>query len=167
MIDEMVSNLHAEQKGDDEKKTYCDGEFDTTDDKKKELENGLEDSQAAIDEMEGAIATLSDEIKALQDGIKALDKAVSEATAERKADHEDYENTMANDSAAKEVLAWAKNRLNKFYAPKLYVPPPKRDFSDEDRITVNMGGTLAPTMTGGIAGTGIAVSLMQISARSK
>merc|ERR1719446_1525044 len=66
---------------------------------------------------------------------------------------------MANNTAAKEVLEFAKNRLNKFYNPKLYKPPPKRELSEEDRIVVNMGGTLAPTAApGGIAGTGIALS---------
>jgi hypothetical protein len=70
---------------------------------------------------------------------------------------------MANDGAAKEVLGWAKNRLNKFYNPKLYVAPPKRELSEEDRITVNMGGTLAPTQPpGGIAGTGIS-ALAQVA----
>jgi len=50
----------------------------------------------------------------------------------------------------------AKNRMNKFYNPALYKAPPKRDLSEEDRITVNMGGTLAATAApGGIAGTGI------------
>merc|ERR1719478_309628 len=66
---------------------------------------------------------------------------------------------MANDGAAKDLLAFAKNRLNKFYNPKLYKAPPKRELSEEDRITVNMGGTLAPTAApGGIAGTGIGLA---------
>merc|ERR1719263_1819269 len=48
------------------------------------------------------------------------------------------------------------NRLNKFYNPKLYKPPPKRELSEDEQITLNMGGTLAPTEApGGIAGTGI------------
>merc|ERR1719221_1286384 len=34
---------------------------------------------------------------------------------------------MAQDTAAKEILAMAKNRLQKFYNPKLYVPPPKQE----------------------------------------
>jgi len=56
-----------------------------------------------------------------------------------------------------------KNRLNKFYNPKLYKPPPKRELSEEDRITVNMGGTLAPTAApGGIAGTGV-TALSQVA----
>merc|ERR1719421_2239379 len=46
--------------------------------------------------------------------------------------------------------------MNKFYNPKLYKPPPKRELTEEERITLNMGGTLEPTPPpGGIAGTGI------------
>merc|ERR1719218_100928 len=65
---------------------------------------------------------------------------------------------MASDSAAKEILGFAKNRLNKFYNPALYKPPPKRELTDEDRATLAAGGTLAPTEApGGIAGTGVTV----------
>merc|ERR1712125_172987 len=70
--------------------------------------------------MGGAIATLKDEIAALEAGIKALDKSVAEATELRKTEHADYETLMTDDTNAKEVLLWAKNRLNKFYNPKLY-----------------------------------------------
>merc|ERR1719172_289801 len=63
---------------------------------------------------------------------------------------------MANNNAAKELIGIAKNRMNKFYNPQLYVAPPKRELSAEDRIAVNMGGTAPPTPApGGIAGTGI------------
>jgi len=65
---------------------------------------------------------------------------------------------MASDSAAKEILGFAKNRLNKFYNPKLYKAPPKRELTDEDRATLAAGGTLAPTAApGGIPGTGVTV----------
>merc|ERR1719356_2297097 len=65
---------------------------------------------------------------------------------------------MASDAAAKELLGFAKNRLNKFYNPKLYKAPPKRELRDEDRATLAAGGTLAPTAApGGIAGTGVTV----------
>merc|ERR1719316_73560 len=68
----------------------------------------------------------------------------------------------------------AKNRMNKFYNPKLYKPPPKRELSEEERITLNMGGTLAPTAPpGGIAGTGISMieedapTLVQVRTKTK
>merc|ERR1719221_2604840 len=113
----------------------------------------------AIADAEEAIATLVSEIKALEDGIKKLDKSVAEATETRKAEHDDYVETLASNTAAKDLLAFAKNRLNKFYNPKLYKAPPKRELSEEDSIVVNMGGTLAPTVApGGIAGTGIGLA---------
>merc|ERR1719159_2206103 len=63
---------------------------------------------------------------------------------------------MAANNAAIELIGFAKNRMQKFYNPKLYKPPPKRELTEEERITMNMGGTLAPTNApGGIAGTGI------------
>merc|ERR1719362_1489913 len=67
------------------------------------------------------------------------------ATVERKAENADYKDIMVSDTAAKELLKWAKNRLNKFYNPALYVPAPKVE--------------AAP---GGTSGTGIAV-LVQTS----
>merc|ERR1719198_2861372 len=74
---------------------------------------------------------------------------------------------MASDSAAKELLGFAKNRLNKFYNPKLYKAPPKRELSEEDRATLSAGGTLAPTVApGGIAGTGV-VALADVSEHVK
>merc|ERR1719269_445431 len=106
--------------------------------------------------MKNTIATLTDEIKALGEGIVALDKSVAEATVTRKEENEDFTELMAADTAAEQLLKYAKNRLNKFYNPKLYKPPPKRELTEEERITLNNGGTLAPTAApGGIAGTGI------------
>jgi hypothetical protein len=167
MIDEMVAMLKEEQLADDHKKEYCLMQFDVTDDKKKDLERTMSLTTAAIEKAKETIATLSDEIAALEAGIKALDKSVAEATEQRKEENEDYTALMASDTAAKDLLALAKNRLNKFYNPKLYKPAPKRELSAEGRIVVEMGGTLAPTNPpGGIAGTGVTV-LAQISAHSQ
>jgi len=167
MIDDMVATLKTEQTDDDSKKEYCGKELDTADDTKKSLEKSISDLDATIADTKEAIATLEDDIKALQSSIKALDESVSEATAQRKEENEDYTELMASDSAAKELLGFAKNRLNKFYNPKLYKAPPKRVLSEEDRITVNMGGTLAPTAApGGIAGTGV-TALADVSEQVK
>jgi len=125
MIDDMVTNLKQEQVDDDSKKEYCEKQLDTTEDKKKELEISLSDSETAIEELEGGIATLTEEIAALEKGLKALDKAVATATVQRKEENQEYKELKQSDTAAKEILLFAKNRLNKFYNPKLYKPPPK------------------------------------------
>merc|ERR1719394_1712214 len=151
----MVANLKQEQVDDDSKKDYCEKQLDTSDDKKKQLEISLSDSETAIEELEGGIATLTEEISALKKGIKALDKAVAEATEQRKEENAEYKELKQSDTAAKEILLFAKNRLNKFYNPKLYKPPPKVELSSEDRIYGNMGGELSTAAPTGIAGTGI------------
>merc|ERR1719486_837551 len=158
LMDEMVVTLKKEQVDDDNKKEYCTIELDLADDKKKELERAISDSEKAIAEVEEGIATVTEEIAALEDGIKALDKSVAEAIEQRKEENEDFTALMSSNSAAKELLAFAKNRLNKFYNPALYKAAPKRELTDEDRATLAAGGTLAPTEApGGIAGTGVTV----------
>jgi len=156
MIDDMVTLLGQEQAADDEKKQYCATEFDSADDEKKALERSISDLETKIEDEQTAIATLTEEIAALEKGIKDLDKQVAEATEARKEAHATFVEELAANTAANELLGIAKNRLNKFYNPKLYKPAPKRELSEEERITVNMGGTLAATAApGGIAGTGV------------
>merc|ERR1719502_1975448 len=120
MIDNLVVELKAEQGIDNDKKSYCLAEIDKAEDKKKGLELDVKDLGKAIEDGKESVATLTEEIAALQDGIKKLDKSVAEATATRKEEHDDYVETMAANTAAKDLLAFAKNRLNKFYNPKLY-----------------------------------------------
>jgi len=157
MIDDMVALLHKEQQDDNDKKEYCSTQFDLSDDKKKALERTSADEASAIATAKEGIATLKEEIAALEAGIKALDKAVADATAQRQLENAEYKSLVASDTAATEVLAFAKNRLNKFYNPKLYKPAPKTELSAEDRIYENEGGVISTTPAGGIAGTGITV----------
>jgi len=127
MIDEMLKNLQKEQVDDDNKKTYCAAQFDASDDTKKSLERDIGNLENSISLGNEAIATLTEEIAALRAGIVELDASVAEATANRKAEHEEFNQLIASNSAAKEILGVAKNRLQKFYNPKLYkttTPPP-------------------------------------------
>jgi len=125
MIDDMVATLKTEQSEDDRKKDYCGKQLDSTDDKKKELEQQISDLDTSITEAEDAVATTADEIKKLNENIKKLDKMVTESTGQREQEHEEFNELMASDSAAKEILKFAVNRLQKFYNPKLYKAPPK------------------------------------------
>jgi len=123
MIDDMVVLLKTEQSDDNDKKEYCEMQLDLADDKKKALERDVSKLEAAIEANKETIATLTDELKALSAGIVALDNTVAEATEQRKEENSDYTTLMANDAACKDILAMAKNRLNKFYNPKLYKEP--------------------------------------------
>merc|ERR1719215_2247643 len=159
LIDDLTAEFKKEQVDDESKKEYCEAQFDQAEDKKKAAEGTISDLEKAIADAEQGIITLKEEIDALGDGIRALDKSVTEATEQRQEEASDYTSLMAGNTAAKDLLEFAKNRLNKFYNPKLYKPAPKRQLSEEEQITVNMGGTLAPTAApGGIAGTGIGLA---------
>jgi len=125
MIDDLIKELKTDQQDDDDKKEWCEAEFDSSDDKKKVLEKGQADLETAIVNSKEGIATTTEEIAALEDGIKNLDKEVTEATENRKEENEEYTALMSSDAAAKELIEFAKNRLNKFYNPKLYKAPPK------------------------------------------
>jgi len=156
MIDEMTTLLKKEQVHDNDKKAECETLIDQTEDKVKELELTVSDLGKAVADAKEGIATLTEELESLEDGIKALDKQVAEATEQRKAEHTESVETLTSDNAAKELIGFAKNRMQKFYNPKLYKAPPAREMSEAERISVNNGGTLAPTAApGGIAGTGI------------
>jgi len=135
MIDEMVKTLEKEQVDDDSKKEYCQQQFDFADDKQKENKRQLSDTETAMESIKESIATLQDEIKSLKNGIKSMDKAVATATEQRKAEHEEYTKSMASNSAAKELLQVAKNRLNKFYNPALYTPPEKTEEEEAEEQT--------------------------------
>merc|ERR1719201_3064696 len=129
MIDDMISLLGQEQRDDNDKKEYCEKLIDKTEDDVKQLELEVSDLAKAIADYKEQIATLGEEVSALEDGIKSLDKQVAEATEDRKEEHEENVATLTNDNAAKEIIGVAKNRLNKFYNPKLYKPPTKTLFA--------------------------------------
>merc|ERR1719158_1664783 len=109
--------------------------------------------------MSATVETLTSEVATLQEEIKSLDKAVAEATAQRKEEHAEYMQTSAENQAATQLVEKAKNILNKFYRPNLYKAPPKRELTQEEQILAascrsDLIATEAPQM---IAGTTQAV----------
>jgi len=145
MIDEMVGVLKSEQDDDDQKKAYCGSELDKADDNKKSLEQTAADENTAASNAQEGIATLNEELKALATGIEQLDKSVAQATEQRKQEHTENTELIALNTQAKDLLGVAKNRLNKFYNPKLYIAPPKKELTREERVYQNSGLAAATT----------------------
>jgi septal ring factor EnvC (AmiA/AmiB activator) len=138
MIDDMVKLLKKEGQDDQDKKEYCEMQFDDTEDQKKALDRTLADTETAIDSAKEGLSALAEDIPVVEKDIKELDKQVAEATAIRKEESEEYEAEKQASSAAKQLLGFAKNRLNKFYNPKLYKPPAKEELSSGDAISRDM-----------------------------
>merc|ERR1719504_200407 len=155
MIDGMAKVLGEEQKDDDATKSYCDKELTKSLQDKKDSEEAIATSEAAIEEMTDESATLGDEIKRLGKEIKALDKAVAEATEQRKEEHGEFITFQTENNAALQLIEKAKNKLFKFYRPNQYKEAPKRELTEEEKILAASGrsdmiATSAPEL---IAGT--------------
>ena len=165
MIDDMIAHLAAEQKTDDTEREWCNTEFENSDDKKKDLQNNIQDLTASIDEHDSNITTLGEEIEALKNKISELDSAVAAATKQRKDEHSEFVAATAEQTAAKQLIEKAKNRLNKFYNPSQYKAPAPREMTEEERIYSNFGGDVPTEAPQLIAGTNIAVNLLQINAK--
>jgi len=130
MIDNLVAELKQEQLDDDNKQEYCGVSLDKADDSKKATSKSISDLEALIADTKSSIGNTETDIANLEAGIMALDKSVTVATELRKAEHEEYSSLMSSNAAAKELLGFAKNRLNKFYNPKLYKAPKVKEGSE-------------------------------------
>jgi len=151
MIDALVVELKKDQATDSEKKDYCEAELAKTDDKKKALGQRASDLETDIDDAKESVSTFTVEIETLSDGIRQMDKEVAVATQNRKEENEDFLASQASTAPAIDLLKFAKNRLNKFYNPSQYNPPPQRQLSEEERITINMNSLTQISLHGSAA----------------
>merc|ERR1719197_993067 len=134
MIDGMTKVLGKEQTDDDAQKKFCDDEFAKSEAEKASTEEAIASSEAAIEEMTASSESLAEEIATLQADVKALDKAVAEATEQRKEEHGEFLTFQTENSAAVQLIEKAKNRLFKFYRPNLYKEAPKKELTDEEKL---------------------------------
>jgi chromosome segregation ATPase len=156
MIDNMADVLKKEGMDDETKKEYCHNELHNSEQQKKELQHTLMTLSNEIQDHKDNLERLRAQVAELEEGIKNLDKAVQDATEQRKDEHDEYVQEAAENQGALQVLEFAKNRLNKFYNPKEYKEPPKRELTEEERIYSAYGGDIGTTPPpGGIANTGI------------
>merc|ERR1719313_2980141 len=164
MIDGMVAVLTEEQKDDDTQKAFCDQDIAKSAAEKKDTEEAIAASQAFIDETTAESAATAEEITELQKEIKALDKAVAEATEQRKEEHAEFLVFQQQSNAALQLIDKAKNRLNKFYSPTMYKEAPTKELTEEEKIYAMSGrsdmiATVAPEF---IAGTTQTVMFAEI-----
>merc|ERR1719388_338478 len=134
MVDEMVVIEEEEQHGDDTQKPWCNGEFEKEDRDEKAENKDIMSLEATMEQEADAIAALGDEIAALTESIAELDKTVAKATEQRKEEHTEYTETVQLTQTAIELIAKAKNRLQKFYNPTLYKAEPKKEMTMEEKI---------------------------------
>merc|ERR1719291_281896 len=145
----MITSLEKEGTDEAAKKKHCEKELATNEDKKKGLETSIADSEADIDDHEEQISTTTSEIAAIKKSIVDLDKSVADATVNRKEENAAFTQLMTQDTAAKEIIDMAKNRLNKFYNPTQYKAPPKVEMTEQFAQTASRAAPPPPPETFG------------------
>merc|ERR1719199_482094 len=113
----MIGTLKKDQQEDDDKKEYCNAEFDKADDEKKALERKVSDAETAIKDAKESVATLAEEIEATKAAIVTLDNDVAIATAQRQMENGEYKTLMTQNTAAMSLIKMAIERMKKFYQP--------------------------------------------------
>lgn len=121
-IDRLIGNLKKEQDDDAQKKDWCLAEVDKTEEEVKWTARSVDDVSKVIASSNEDFKAIMAEIGSISKGIKELDGSVESATTQRKAEHAASQNALAENGAAKQLLEMAKNRMNKFYNPKLVEP---------------------------------------------
>jgi len=134
MIDDMVVLLGKDQKDDDKQKGFCEDELEKATDEESAAKEKKTSIEATISESKDAISEAIDAIATLEQDVKDLDKAVAEATEQRKEEHAEFLETQQLNEAAIQLIGKAKNRLQKFYNPTMYKAPPKKEMSMEEKI---------------------------------
>jgi len=118
IIDDMIALLAREQKDDEGTKKYCVGQLHNAAGKAQDVAKSIKEQEANKDERAENLAAITDEVKSTQGEIKELDMLVADATSERKAQNVEFTQVMSGDTAAKEILQFAKKRLDQFYNPE-------------------------------------------------
>merc|ERR1719191_758510 len=134
MIDDMVVLLGKDQTDDDKSKTFCEDELEKASDEQKAATEKKAATEAKIAELTDAVDALTEDIATLEAEIKDLDKSVTQATEQRKEEHEDMLASTQLNEAAMGLIKKAQQRLQKFYNPTLYKAPPKTEDTMEEKI---------------------------------
>jgi len=125
MIADMIALQHKEQANDESHVEFCKAEFRTSDGEQKDKEDERDHLSAAMEEMKSEIDEVAGDLKTLAESIQGLDKAVAEATEQRKLEHAQYVQDAQLTQTAVQLIGKAKNRLMKFYNPALHKAEPK------------------------------------------
>jgi len=168
MIDEMVALMKQEQVDEAATLEQCEGDLSSSYAEKKDTQNTISSLSAQIGELEESISADKKTVEKKNAEIAALDVGVTEATEQRATEKKDFEDLVALNSSAIQLIGKAKNQLNKFYNPQMYKAPEPRELSEQDRIFQNSGGQLEPEVQRNVAAEALAgfIQMAKVSAHA-
>jgi predicted nucleic acid-binding Zn-ribbon protein len=116
MILDMMHKLQQEAGEEAEHKGWCDTELGTNKQTRDTKTDNLDEVNSEIEELESTISTLDSDVGDLSASVKELHEAMEKATADRKAEQEKHETTIAEAKEAQHAVSKAMSVLKDFYA---------------------------------------------------
>merc|ERR1719253_1237718 len=114
-IDEMIGTLNEEGANDRAKKDQCNDEYQKIALTVSDLEWKIKNNEAKIAKLDGQIDQRMKEKEETVDQINENTKVMEDMTADRKAEHDKFQDAKAADVAAVKLLNMAKDALTKYY----------------------------------------------------
>merc|ERR1712093_806215 len=105
----------GQQAEDEKQKGYCEDELEKAADEEAATKTKLSQVSATIIEQQDEISAAMEEINTLTSEISELDKAVADATNQRKEEHAAFVEMIQMNEVAAGLVEKAKNRMQKFY----------------------------------------------------
>merc|ERR1719183_3247284 len=123
----------------------CEVNLRNSNNEKKDTENTIDSLQAEIRRLEESIAAHTKTVEEKTAEISALDKATTKATENRAAEKKAFDEFIALNTSAIQLIKKAINQLNKFYNPHMYQAPEERELTEEERILQGAGQDIGDT----------------------
>merc|ERR1719335_1943994 len=142
-IAEMMEELKQQQKDDVKQKDFCVAEFNENEKQTVLGQDTMADLTAEIETLTATLDTLKKELAAADAEIKDTKLQMTRASEDREAENAEFQQTVADQRAAQQILTLALNRMKEVYgfaqvrasaadpaAPGAAAPPPPEDFKE-------------------------------------
>merc|ERR1719456_1215374 len=154
-IEEMMEELKQQQKDDVKQKDFCVAEFNENEKQTVLGQDTMADLTSEIETLTATLDTLKKELAAADAEIKDTKLQMTRASEDREAENAEFQQTVADQRAAQQILTLALNRMKEVYGkkglrgdyvlaqaaaptdPGAEAPPPPEDFKEYNQ---NEGG---------------------------
>merc|ERR1719174_1316211 len=152
-IEEMMEELKQQQKDDVKQKDFCVAEFNENEKQTVLGQDTMSDLTAEIETLTATLDTLKKELAAADAEIKDTKLQMTRASEDREAENAEFQQTVADQRAAQQILMLALNRMKEVYGkrglrgdfvlaqaptdPGAEAAPPPEDFKEYNQ---NEGG---------------------------
>merc|ERR1719502_2031390 len=140
-IEEMMTELKQQQKDDVKQKDFCVAEFNENEKQTVLAQDTMSDLTTEIETLTATLDTLKKEIKAGDAEIADTKLQMTRASEDRESENAEFQQTVADQRAAQQILTMALNRMKEVYGfaqvrasaptdPGAEAPPPPEDFKE-------------------------------------